>query len=129
MFSLTVLLAPYQQTALSIVSAVGSVSSCWLRFANNDYLTLVSGPLEITSLSGTLDYKMLSHLHIQLANGNGESIGGHLPSLEERGSDAEFGCPIFTTLELVLLSHTDLVYERRVDPETTYHELYISNLI
>lgn len=82
---ITKLLAPYQLTALSIGSAVGSVKYCWLRYANNSFLSKVEGPLEITSLSGTIDYKMQPHIHIELANGKGESIGGHLPSLEERG--------------------------------------------
>jgi predicted DNA-binding protein with PD1-like motif len=38
--------------------------------------------MEITSLSGTIDYKLQPHIHIQLANGKGESIGGHLPAIE-----------------------------------------------
>jgi predicted DNA-binding protein with PD1-like motif len=71
-------------TALTISSAVGSVNYCWLRFANNSYLTLVQGPLEITSLSGTFDLNLSPHVHISLANGQGQTLGGHLPSLEER---------------------------------------------
>jgi uncharacterized protein len=119
-------IAPYQLTAVSIASAVGSVRSCWLRFANSSFLSYLEGPIEITSLSGTIDWKMQPHIHIQIANGKGESFGGHLPSLEERGQGKE--CPIFTTLEIVLLSHRDIIYERRVDPETTFHELYIRTL-
>jgi len=119
MSTLTKTLAPYQLNALSVASAVGSVRYCWLRFANNSVLTKVDGPLEITSLSGTFDLKMQPHIHIQLADAKGSSIGGHLPSLEERGEGKE--CPIFTTLEIVLLSHLELIYERKIDPETTYH--------
>jgi predicted DNA-binding protein with PD1-like motif len=84
------------------------------------FLSYFEGPMEITSLSGTIDCKMQPHIHIQLANGKGESIGGHLPSLEERAGEGK-GCPIFTTLEIVLLSHLDIIYERKVDPETTFH--------
>jgi predicted DNA-binding protein with PD1-like motif len=32
-------------TALSIVSAVGSVQYCWLRMANQSTLTKIKGPL------------------------------------------------------------------------------------
>lgn len=58
---------------------------------------------------------MQPHIHIQLANGKGDSFGGHLPSLEERSADPDKDCPIFTTQELVLLSHRDIIYERKVD--------------
>lgn len=75
------MLSQYHYTAFSISAAVGSVNYCWLRFANNSFLTQVQGPLEITALSGTFDLKMQPHIHIQLANGKGECVGGHLPSL------------------------------------------------
>ena len=38
-------LAPYQLTAISIASAVGSVRYCYLRLANNSFLTKIDGPL------------------------------------------------------------------------------------
>jgi predicted DNA-binding protein with PD1-like motif len=53
--SLTTSLKEHNFTALSTSSAVGSVRSCWLRFANNTILTLLNGPFEITSLVGTFD--------------------------------------------------------------------------
>lgn len=71
-------------TALSIVSAVGSVSYCWLRMANQPTLTKIKGPMEIVSLSGTLDLNLEPHVHISLSKASGETIGGHLPSLGER---------------------------------------------
>lgn len=112
MSSLTKALSSDSFKALSIASAVGSVRSCWLRFANNSDLSYLQGPFEITSLTGTFDKNLKPHLHIQLCDGSGKSIGGHLPSLSERkikfsvnnndinieGQDTEFGCPIFTTL-------------------------------
>ncbi len=45
MTAITKSLAPYQLTALSVASAVGSVRYCHLRLANNSYLTKVDGPL------------------------------------------------------------------------------------
>jgi predicted DNA-binding protein with PD1-like motif len=67
--------------AVSIMSAVGSVLHCSLRFANNSYLTRIEGPLEIVSLSGTIDKNQMPHIHASLANQNGAVVGGHLPSL------------------------------------------------
>lgn len=64
-----------------ISTAVGSVLHCHIRFANQSYLTRVSGPLEITSLTGTFDHLLRPHIHISVADGKGNSFGGHLPSL------------------------------------------------
>jgi predicted DNA-binding protein with PD1-like motif len=55
--------------AVSIISAVGSVQYCSLRFANNSYLTKIPGPLEIISLSGTIDKNQNPHIHIGLSDG------------------------------------------------------------
>ena len=116
MSGLTRVLTPRRWSALSIASAVGSVQYCWLRLANNSFLSKIEGPMEIASLSGTFDKDLQPHLHIQLANGNGLSIGGHLPSVEERQNTIKseeeergrildgaeggvvYDCPIFTTL-------------------------------
>lgn len=99
-------------TALSIVSAVGSVNYCWLRMANQPTLTKIKGPMEIVSLSGTFDLNLEPHVHISLSKTTGETIGGHLPSLGEREEslkkqweeedqeieETKYDCPIFTTL-------------------------------
>ena len=68
-------------SAFTISGAVGSVLHCHIRFANNSFLTRVDGPLEITSLTGTFDKDLNPHVHISVANGNGLTLGGHLPSL------------------------------------------------
>lgn len=115
----------YKLRAASIVSAVGSVLHCSLRFANNSFLTPIDGPLEIVSLSGTIDEHQQPHIHIALSDGNGRTVGGHLPSLSERQSPSLHNCPIFTTLELVLAEHNNVAYVRKVDPETTFDELTI----
>jgi predicted DNA-binding protein with PD1-like motif len=52
--------------------------------ANQSTLTKIKGPLEIVSLSGTFDENLSPHVHIAIAKATGETIGGHLPSLEER---------------------------------------------
>lgn len=62
-------------------------------------------------MTGTFDINMQPHIHIELSDSNGVSFGGHLPSLNERYSpDNIYDCPIYTTLELVMISHTDIVY-------------------
>lgn len=68
-------------TALSIVTAVGSVNYCWIRMANQSTLTKIKGPMEIVSLSGTFDTNLSPHVHISLSRATGETLGGHLPSL------------------------------------------------
>ena len=72
---LTQILSQYRKrnklTALSIASAVGSVNYCWLRFANQSTLTKIKGPMEIVSLSGTLDLNFQPHIHISLSRFNG----------------------------------------------------------
>jgi predicted DNA-binding protein with PD1-like motif len=35
---------------------------------------------------GTIDKNLQPHIHIELSDGSGRSIGGHLPSLDERKS-------------------------------------------
>lgn len=46
-------------------------------------MTYFDGPYEIVSLVGTIAVNG-PHIHISLSDGTGTTIGGHLPSLEER---------------------------------------------
>lgn len=61
---------------------MGSVLHCYIRFANQSYLSRVNGPLEVTSITGTFDRHLNPHLHIAVADGAGNAFGGHLPSLK-----------------------------------------------
>lgn len=79
---------------------------------------------------------MNPHIHIAVADKYGNAFGGHLPSLKERAKSAgyqkgvvDYDCPIFTTLEISLNVHKDVIFERKIDPETTYDELTISQTI
>ena len=58
-------------TAISIVTAVGSVNYCWIRMANQSVLTKIKGPMEIVSLSGTFDINLSPHVHISLSRATG----------------------------------------------------------
>jgi uncharacterized protein len=51
--------------------------------ANREYLSFFDGPFEIVSLVGTIAING-PHIHIALSDGNGTTLGGHLPSLSER---------------------------------------------
>lgn len=100
--------------AAAVVAAVGSLSRACLRFADAKAGAVLMGPFEIVSLSGTLSKHGL-HLHISLADKNGELVGGHLME----------GCEIHTTCELVLLEQKSVRFRREKDPATGYLELKI----
>jgi predicted DNA-binding protein with PD1-like motif len=97
-----------------ILSATGSLSRACLRFAGARSGTVVGGPLELLSLSGTLS-RDGCHLHVSAANARGELLGGHV--LE--------GCVIHTTAEIVIGESPDLSFTRELDTATGYRELVV----
>ncbi|KAL0228526.1 hypothetical protein RCL1_004669 [Eukaryota sp. TZLM3-RCL] len=103
-------------SAVTVSSAVGSLTSASIRFANQALCTSLSGHFEIVSLMGTFGYNG-SHVHISLGDEKGDTISGHL-------CDNGFNI-VYTTVELVLLSYPSLVFTRQIDPETTYDELVV----
>lgn len=104
--------------AAAVVAAVGSLSRACLRFADAKAGTVLMGPFEIVSLSGTLS-KHGMHLHISLSDKSGELVGGHLME----------GCEIHTTCELVLLEQRQVRFRREKDPATGYLELKIEKRV
>eukprot|EP00930_Biecheleria_cincta_P010042 TRINITY_DN111966_c0_g1_i1.p1 TRINITY_DN111966_c0_g1~~TRINITY_DN111966_c0_g1_i1.p1 ORF type:complete len:129 (+),score=23.46 TRINITY_DN111966_c0_g1_i1:77-463(+) len=90
-------------SAAAVVTCVGSLAEASLRMANaeRDNLNEVRSfrrRLEITSLVGTLGcghegFGPHCHLHLAVADEDGQAFGGHLLA----------GCKIFTTAELVLV--------------------------
>lgn len=105
-------------SAAVVTGAVGSVSALCLRLAQASDPTHLSGPFEITSLSGTLSSEG-AHLHIALADIHGNCLGGHLLH----------GAIVYTTLEVTVLSLPELAFRRSIDPGTTFHELNITRLL
>jgi len=97
-----------------ILTAVGSLAEAHLRLADAARGTRLRGTFEIVSLVGTLCLDG-AHLHISLADGNGDVTGGHL--LE--------GCPIHTTAEIVIGEVEGVTFHRRLDGHTGYRELSI----
>jgi uncharacterized protein len=102
-------------SAAAIVSAVGSLSSAAIRLGTGEVKNL-DGPFEIVSLSGTLGRGGM-HVHIAVANGHGNTFGGHMLS----------GCEVHTTVEIVIHNLSDsYVFERVQDPDTGYKELQVT---
>jgi predicted DNA-binding protein with PD1-like motif len=106
--------AERQITAACIVSCVGSLQHAVIRFADQPSGTAIHKKLEIVSLVGTLGCDA-SHLHIALADDQGQVIGGHLMA----------GSIIYTTAEIVIGALPELRFERELDAATGYQELRV----
>jgi predicted DNA-binding protein with PD1-like motif len=109
---ITSYVSTHKLMAASIISAVGSVNEANLRFANKKDGTLIKGPLEVLSLSGTTSVEG-THLHMSVADGEGKTTGGHL--LE--------GSKVYTTLEIVMADYKDITFKRTLDKTYGYEEL------
>jgi len=97
-----------------ILTAVGSLAVATLRFAGQDHSVVYRERFEIVSLVGTLCPTGV-HLHLCLANAQGQVVGGHLMP----------GCLIYTTAEILLGEGEDFRFRRALDPTTGYAELVI----
>ena len=101
--------------AAVVLGAVGSLSNVCLRFADQNKHTTLAGKHEVLTLSGTLG-KDGVHLHMSVANTQGECKGGHVV----------YGCRVNTTLELVIGLVSGVRFEREIDQSTGFKELKIS---
>ena len=110
------LVTKHNVAAGSIASCVGCVSQINIRLANANYTKLIQAPFEIVSVMATLTPNH-QHVHISVADQNGDVIGGHL--LE--------GTIIATTAELILHRYDTLTFSREHDDSTGYTELNISD--
>ncbi|HSY27032.1 MAG TPA: PPC domain-containing DNA-binding protein [Burkholderiaceae bacterium] len=106
--------AARQITAACIVSCVGSLQDAVIRFADQAGGAAIHKKFEIVSLVGTLGCDAC-HLHIALADEQGQVIGGHLMA----------GSIIYTTAEIVLGVLPELRFERELDTATGYQELRV----
>lgn len=97
-----------------MLTAVGSLSSANIRFADQENGTLLAGPFEIVSLTGTLSMNG-SHLHISISGKDGIVVGGHL--LEKN--------LVYTTAELVIGWDDAFTFTREHDGSTPWKELRI----
>lgn len=104
-----------QLRAAAIVSAVGSLSTVSLRFANRPEATVWEGKHEIISLNGTLSTSGI-HAHMSVANTEGQLVGGHVME----------GSIIYTTLEIVIAELSALEFTRELCPDSGFKELVIN---
>jgi len=98
--------------AAFVVSGIGSLTQARLRFAQADVETVIEGPLEILSLSGSLADNGV-HLHMAVSKADGTVLGGHVGH----------GCVIRTTAEILLALLPDWQLTRAHDAGTGYQEL------
>ena len=103
---------PTPVQAACVLSAVGSLTRAALRYANAPTGTVIDGPLELLTLSGTLGVGGV-HLHASVADADGKVLGGHLMP----------GCNVRTTAEIVLGLLPGHVFDRAHDPMTGFLEL------
>jgi uncharacterized protein len=99
-----------------IITCVGSLKTATLRLADENIVKTFDKKFEIVSLVGTLS-KDGVHLHISLADENGNTVGGHLKE----------GCIIYTTAEIVIGGSDEFIFSREMDPETGFKELKIKS--
>ncbi|MEZ8284965.1 PPC domain-containing DNA-binding protein [Vibrio splendidus] len=110
------LVATHNISAGSITSCVGCVSQLNIRLANANNTKRITAPFEIVSVMATLTPNH-QHVHISVADENGNVIGGHL--LEET--------IIATTAELIVHRYDTLTFNREHDDSTGYTELTVSS--
>ncbi len=96
-----------------VLSLVGSLREANLRFADHETGTVIYGPLEIVSATGTIGTAGL-HVHISVSDRHGRTTGGHMLD----------GCYVFTTCEVVMMNvSAEWKFEQEFDEETGYPEL------
>ena len=100
-----------------VLSCVGSLSSVNLRLAGaKEYLT-IQKDFEIVSITGTIS-KGKAHIHMSVADEQGNVYGGHLK--EE--------CIVNTTAEIVMGILENYKSERVFDSQTNYEEIVFRRL-
>jgi uncharacterized protein len=97
-----------------VATCAGSLRVAAIRFADQKDVTMLDGPFEIVSLSGTISPDG-SHLHVSVADREGRTVGGHLG----------LGSRVYTTAEIVLGELRDSRFRREIDPATNHKELVI----
>jgi len=102
--------------AAVILGAVGSLSTTCLRFADRNKHTELSGKQEVLTLSGMLSDEGV-HLHMSVADSNGECKGGHVVH----------GCIVYTTLEIAIALLPNTSFQRIFDPNTGFKELKVTS--
>lgn len=104
--------------AAVILSAVGSFSKAAIRFADHTQASVLTGPLEIVSITGTVSRHGM-HVHLAVSDQTGTTSGGHLIE----------GSSVYTTIELVILDLSQsFVFERALCPHSKFEELLVKTV-
>lgn len=101
--------------AAAILASVGSLRTAAIRYSDHPGATVIQGPFELVSLSGTLSEAGM-HVHLSISDAEGHTLGGHLMD----------GCVVYTTCELVIGELETLRFERAHEPLSGYKELVIA---
>jgi uncharacterized protein len=97
-----------------VVCGIGSLGEARLRLADATQTSVIEGPCEIISLSGSLTADG-AHLHMSVADAHGRVHGGHVVP----------GNVVRTTAELLLAWLPGWDLGREFDPRTGYAELLV----
>jgi uncharacterized protein len=92
--------------AAVLLSSVGSLTQASIRYANQPEAHIHTGHFEIVSITGTVE-EGGEHIHLSIATGQGNMIGGHLMT----------GCKIYTTSEVTLAELQGVRFTRETDKE------------
>jgi uncharacterized protein len=104
-------------TAGIILSGIGSLNPVALRFAGQNTHTIIDGKHEILTIAGTIGTGGI-HLHMSVANAQGQVIGGHVVD----------GCIIYTTAEITIGILPNVQFQRELDQRTGFAELTIGTI-
>ncbi|QHE75347.1 PPC domain-containing DNA-binding protein [Hydrogenophaga sp. PBL-H3] len=97
-----------------VVAGIGSLVQVGLRYADATETTLLAGPLEMLSLSGSLGAAG-AHLHVSVSDASGRVFGGHLG----------LGSTVRTTAEVLLALLPPGTLTREHDAATGFNELVV----
>ena len=96
-----------------VLTGIGSLVDARLRYAGAADETLIAGPLEITSIAGSITPDG-AHLHMTVSDREGKVSGGHVG----------YGNIVRTTVEAVLVRLPGWTLTRQPDPATGHKELH-----
>lgn len=112
--ALEAMLASQRTDSAFVVAGIGSLGQVSLRYADASETTLLAGPLEIVSLSGSLSAAG-AHLHVSVSDASGRVFGGHLGH----------GSTVRTTAEVLLALLPPGTLTRVHDAATGFNELVV----
>ena len=113
--SLEAILSEQGMAAAFVLQAIGSLSKARIRFAGMPRASELTGDMEILTLAGTLSVDG-AHLHISVANAQGQVTGGHV----------DYGCTVRTTAEVLVALLPAHAFSRPTDAASGFNELVIA---